>query len=267
MNTKQRKSVSELRQAVLAAGVGLIAEEGLATGVERITLERAIRRAEVPRASAYRAWSQRDRPPQEAFQRDLLAALAADRDSIELIGESTVSAVTDVLSLHGDIQNLTPADRGRILQQAIRAGTRANLEALRQSPTWGIYVGVAAAVSSRDSSPSMLDEHDGSLREALADGEVSEMRMLLEMYSGLLLLFGLRIREPYELGQFAAAAAALLDGILLRMPYNPHLRDFDRATGSGQALEQWTLFGMAFEGLVKQFVEPDPAAEIRTDLP
>ena len=60
-----------VRERLLAAGVEIVSEVGLDTGLGRLNFEEAIKRAHVARATAYRQWSTK-----EAFGNAVLVELA-----------------------------------------------------------------------------------------------------------------------------------------------------------------------------------------------
>jgi hypothetical protein len=78
-------------------------------------------------------------------------------------------------------------------------------------------------------------------------------------YRAMAAFIGLRLREQFSLLDFVIAADSLSEGFGLRdrvedMPR----RVVVRSTGPNGGLEEWTIFAVALEGLVRQFFEFDP---------
>ncbi|MGI9594947.1 MAG: hypothetical protein ACR2QK_02230, partial [Acidimicrobiales bacterium] len=62
---RKRFSADEARTALLDAGLELLDEKGLESGLARVTLSDAVTRSGVPRPSAYRVFSKGEFDPQE----------------------------------------------------------------------------------------------------------------------------------------------------------------------------------------------------------
>ena len=77
---------------------------------------------------------------------------------------------------------------------------------------------------------------------------------------------GFRLREEFTLHQFVIAADALSQGYGLRDRIDSSIDErILRPTGPGGEAQEWTLFAVAFEGLIRQFFEIDPEWEPEPD--
>ena len=237
---------------MLRAGVDLLLEEGLATGAERVTLDRAAIHAGVSRASAYRLWGGGSVKPQTRFSLDLIVQFAeylpvGGDDDAKRTEEAIVAAVSEL----PDLRKASPEERWIALANVVRAGAWVNLTSIAASPSWWAYVGIAAATRSRELSAAGR-EADASVHEALERGEARALQGFSDTYEALAELFGLEPRAPYEVGQFATAAAALVEGLALRMRFNPLV-----AAGPSPYDESpWDLFTIGFIALVREFFAP-----------
>ena len=76
---------------------------------------------------------------------------------------------------------------------------------------------------------------------------------------------GFRLREEFTLHQFVIAADSLSQGYGLRDRIdNSFAERILRPTGPGGEDQEWTLFAVAFEGLIEKFFEIDPEWVPRT---
>ncbi|MFV0306665.1 MAG: hypothetical protein ACK5OX_02850 [Desertimonas sp.] len=248
-----RPDADAVRRSVIDAGIELLAEEGLALAADRVSIERSAARAKVSRAAAYKLWSGLDRRPQEAFRDDVLVHSAEQvlRSTKEEM-TSTVTAIAEALERFGPIADLAPDQRRRALREVVRVGALANLEQLIASPGWHIYLSVLAAVRSRDLS---AEPAPPKLVEAIRIGSEQATRLYGPTYVMLGQLFGMRIRPGYEVEELTAAAAALVDGMALRVGLSDHLTDIASPYDTDGP---WHLFAVAFMGLVREFFEADP---------
>ena len=258
------RTPERLRADMVAVGMGLLAERGLNVGLDTVRFDEVIRAADAPRASAYRAWSESDAEgvgPQERFHDALVAELLREEPGFgdgaagDGVGaaDATFAAVSEVLERLPDLESLTPIERGFWLQQIHRVGSNANVETMGAAGLWRCYVAVAAGLMSKPRVP-------GELREAWEVGEERMVARYKDLYAAMAAMFGLQLRYCYTWEQFDTAAGALGEGLAIRSSVNPHVRGIRRATGAGSAEQEWTLFAVCFEGLLRQFFEPVPGA-------
>ena len=98
----------------------------------------------------------------------------------------------------------------------------------------------------------------GELRAAWDEGEQRLIDRYKELYMTMAAMFGFRMRYCYTWEQFDTAAGAIAEGIALRVPISPHVTGIMRNTGPDGTEQEWTLFAVCFEALLRQFFEPDP---------
>jgi hypothetical protein len=246
-----KRSRDEVRDLLLQTGHAILREEGLGTGAEVLTFKRVFDRLErdtgirLTNASVIRRlWEN-----QAEFQADVLVEIARDENRDEL--NRTVGAVEPVLST---VDLSSPETRHRALRELCRVGAAANVLAVRQSSYWPLSIAVWALAA--------FDEplgHRQRIEMALVAGYDAFTDEIAEVYAAIAAMLGFRLREQFTVNQFAVAADALGQGCGLRDRVDQSkMEGILRSTGPGGELQEWTLFGIAFEGLVRQFFEIDP---------
>jgi hypothetical protein len=249
--SRPRQSREELRDLLLRAGGAILREEGLGTGVETVTFKKVFDRVEeetgirLTNASVIRrVWRN-----QAEFQVDVLVDLALEGNVEEI--DRTVGAVGPILA---DVDRSTPESRQVALRELCRVGGAANLEVMRQSRSWPIWIGVWALAAFGEPL-----EYRKDIREALVSGYSAFNERIEEVYTAITSFLGFRLRETFTLRQFTIAADALGQGCgLSDRVYDSTMESIARSTGPGGAPQDWTLFAIAFEALVRQFFEIDP---------
>jgi hypothetical protein len=249
--SRPRQSREELRHLLLRAGRAILSEEGLGTGVETVTFKKVFGRVaeetgiRLTNASVIRrVWRN-----QAEFQVDVLVDLVLEGNVEEI--DRTAGSVGPILA---DVDRRTPESRQSAMRELCRVGGAANLEVMRQSGSWPIWIGVWALAASRQP---FEDRRD--IREALVSGYSVFNERIEEVYTAITSYLGFRLRETFSLRQFTIAADALGQGCGLRDRVEDSTMDgIARSTGPGGELQEWTLFAIAFEALVNQFFEIDP---------
>ncbi len=261
-----RRSREELRAVLLDAGMSLLWKRGLEGGAEHVTFTEVFALAEqawgssINPASVYkRIWA-----TQSDFQRDVLLAAAASYPD----GEEgpTRTAALEVLE-RSDLR--TEGSRASALSEICRVAGEAHIRALEASRPWQIWVGIWALTVSTPST-----EDDEAIGPAIQKGHEKATKALEEFLGELLPLVGYRIADPFSCEQLALSIGALAEGLALRDRFaservlridRPSARDSSApVTGENgkTGVTSWTLFGVAVEGLVKQFCEPVPKKRI-----
>jgi hypothetical protein len=248
---RSRISREELRTLLLAKGQAILQEEGLGSGAVSLTFKKVFDRVEadtgvhLTNASVIRrAWKN-----QAEFQTDVLAAVAEDENRDEI--DRTIGAVAPLL---GGLDLTTVASRDTALRELCRVGGNANVDAVRESPYWPLSIAVWA-VAVFDTRPG----HRQQLQSALTDGYDAFTARITETYAGLVAFLGLRLREQFTMHQFAVAVEAFGEGCGLRDRVDhSDLRGITRHTGPADEPQEWTLFAIGFEALVRMFFEFDP---------
>jgi len=236
---------------MMTAGLELLAEDGLGIGTEELTFKRVFDRVEastgkrLTNASVIRrVWTN-----QAEFQDDVLSAVARAGDGGGEIGD-TASALIALLQ---SIDVTSPAGRRRGLSQLCRVGGDVSLRALVDSRRWSLWVGVwVLAVTGPPS------ERGRRIQKALVEGYETTTELWVELYSAMVFHLGLRVRAPFTLRQFIESVGALIQGCALRAGADTDPPAILRPTGPGGRSEPWSLFAIALEALVMQYLELDP---------
>lgn len=244
---RSRRSRDELRRLVLEAGGLILREEGL----EALTFKNAFDRLEqdtgirLTNASVIRrVWEN-----QAEFRADVLVAIALDENENEV--NRTVDAVGPVMA---DVDLSAPQFRENAMRELCRLGGAANLQVMRQSGNWPLWISVWGLTSSDEAS-----EYRERIEAALVSGYDAFNERIEEVYVSVTSFLGYRLREELTLRQFTIAADTLGQGCGLRdRVENSNMDGIIRSTGPGGEKQEWTLFAVAFEGLVNQFFELDP---------
>ena len=254
-----RQTKEELRALLLDTGRKILREQGLSSGAEALTFKTVFDRVDeetglrVTNASVIRrVWEN-----QAEFQADVLVTVALDdhHEQIEL-------GVGAVRSLLDDVDLSSGASRQEALRELCRLVGELNAQAVRKSNDWPLWIGVWALAASGQP----LD-YRKKIEAALLDGFDGFTERIVNAYAAMAGSLGFRPRTPFTLRQFAIAADSLGQGYGLRDRIdNSILETIDLPTGPGGGAQQWTLFAVAFEGLVRQFFEIDPEWEPGPDV-
>lgn len=236
---------------MMAAGQGLLVDEGLGVGAGDLTFKRVFERVELStgvrltNASVIRrVWEN-----QAHFQDDVLMAVALAGDA----GDESGATADAVLRLLASIDRSTPQGRLDGLTQACRVGGAASLRALADSRHWSLWVGVWVL-----SVTGTRSERIDRVRQALVDGYEATTDLWVGLHGAMIDTLGMCLREPFTLRQFTISVGALVEGCALRELTERPPPAIHRPTGPGGVLQEWTLFGVGLEALAYQYLEPDP---------
>jgi hypothetical protein len=248
---RARQSREEIRRHLLAAGVAVLRDEGLGTGVEALTFKRVFDRVEQDTGTRYtnasvirRVWEN-----QAEFQIDVLLAVALGQSGGEVDG--AIEAMGPVLAR---LDRSSPAARMAALRELCRVGGALTARSLRQSVNWPLLIGVwALAVSGEP-----VDDRK-RIAAALLDGYDAFTSHVESAYAAMTDYLGFRVGPPLTLRQFVIATDALGEGYGLRDRIDDSMMTaIVRPTGPHGTEQEWSLFGVALEGLVFHFFEIDP---------
>lgn len=249
---RQRLSAEETRDRLIEAGMLLLADNGMSVGLDAVTLEQAVRDADVSRSSAYAAWSTDDRYlPQELFQRTVLRRAVADRNATI---EQLQTIVTEVVVAHGE--TMSPEE---LLREMIRVGGAANVESVAGSTSWQLVIALRSILHStfernRDEDLALwMDESEEELRA----------ETIRDVYRPLVELIGLTPRpeygdRAYEYGEISAAA--MTEGLAMRYSLQAR-RHLDGLTHPKDPTREWSLYSLMFEKIVHTFFLPPGGGE------
>ena len=173
-----------VRERLLAAGVEIVSEVGLDTGLGRLNFEEAIKRAKVARATAYRQWSTK-----EAFGNAVLVELAK---GLYLTSDFVAEVPAIIADMVGDGSPLaTPQRRRNLIVDLTRALVKGDFESILQSPSWHLHTALSAASSS------LTDpELRASVTAALRISDQGRIEARAQLYGQLAAFAGYRLRAP-----------------------------------------------------------------------
>jgi hypothetical protein len=251
MAKPQRKSRDELRELLLQTGRSMLREEGLASGAEALTFKRVFERVEqehgirLTNASVIRrVWDNL-----AEFQTDVLIEVARTSSDDEI--EFAVDAAGPALR---DLDLTSPASREAALVELCRVGGAVSAQAVLQSKDWPLSIGVWAL-----SATGPPTEERKRIGEALLSGFEAYTERIEALYGAMVSFLGLRLREPFTLHDFFVAEDSLSEGYGLRNRVDAGAgRVIRRPTGPGGEEQEWTIFAVALEALMRQFFELDP---------
>ncbi len=245
-----KQSRDELRSLLLETGRSILVEEGLGTGADALTFKRVFKRVEkesgirLTNASIIRrVWEN-----QADYQADVLATIATDEERAE---------VADTLeALHMMFEGVdlsVPETRARAMREVCRIGGAENMLALGRSKNWSLWMGVWALGTAED----QLGDQK-RIRAALMEGYDAVTELWEGAYGLLADILGLQLREPLTMRQFTIAVGALAEGCSLRHRVDDQMKGVLLPTGPDGEAEEWTIFAVGLEALLRQFFELDP---------
>ena len=246
-----RHTRDELRELILETGRTMLKEEGLSSGAAALTFKRVFARIEqdtgvrVTNASVIRrVWDS-----QSDFQTDVLVRVAQGQNAAEIdAAEEVIGPIVSSITL------TTLESREQALRDLCRLAGELNARAVRESVNWPLLIGVWAQTATGDQSEGRK-RIEASLLSAF-DGFTARIEAI---YGGMAALLGLRLREQFTLRDFVIAEDSLSEGYGIRDRLDDSsMRMVVRPTGPNGEPQEWTIFAVALEGLVRQFFEFDP---------
>jgi hypothetical protein len=235
---------------LLEAAQAILREEGLGVGTDALTFKRVFDRVErdtglrLTNASIIRrVWDN-----QIDYQTDVLVDIAADEGHEEM--DHTLDKLTPLL---GSLDLSTPEARRAARSEVCRIGGAANIEALRGSHNWSLWIGVWALATAGE-----VTDQKKRIQHALLDGYDAVTDLYEEIYLALAALLGLRVRPGLTVRQFTVAVGALAEGCTLRNRVDTDMDGILLPTGPDGRCQEWTIFGIGLDALVERFFEPDP---------
>lgn len=235
---------SDVRDRLVESGIRSLQESGLEIGLDAVALDAAIIDAEVPRGMAYRIWKDSDLSPQNALRQAVVLKLLSLPATTGLA--ATREMLATALEEHNVIDLRDSADRERVAIELIRSVGGFNHQALDESPEWRLYNALRASAMTRQ------DEDSSQVIDLLRDGENLIIDEYSKLYAELSEALGIELRDGYTIEQFSAAAYALNEGLAARLSTRYEGREIKRLGKDGTD-EEWTLFSIGLEGLIRQF--------------
>jgi AcrR family transcriptional regulator len=234
---------------MLATATAMISRRGLTVGLDHISFEDVIRRAEVSRSAAYRRW-----PHKDLFFSDLVLHLA--HDAVPTLIEDELALMRQILTNH-HVGLSTAQARERLTAELIRQLAALDFDALLASPAWRTYIALHATCASI-ADPGLKER----LRAALADTERAHVGRIADAWQQLAELLGYRLRGGLSTAGFTALARLLnstMRGILMTALSTPEIAEpYQAAPFPPGENADWTPAAIALGAIATTFLEPDP---------
>ena len=240
----------EVRLRLLEAGREVVLRHGPGCGLDPVTLDGAIAEADVPRGSAYRLWQDDVLTPQQAYRQ------AVQIDLLRRAGDGVPEATAKFKETYDEFaefsQSQDPDERKWAFRTIMRIVANHSYERLFESRKWRVYQALRSNVVAKASPRA-------EAIEVIRHAEAVQIEAYAEMYSEIAKVYGIRIREPYTMHEFATSAFALNEGIASRVT-DGFRRHVERPTGRHGEDEEWTLFAIGLEALADHYFEPVESA-------
>ena len=240
----------DLRELLISVGLDLLIDEGLALGTERLTFKRVFDRAAAERgvrvtnASVIgRIWTD-----MADYQADVLAA-ALQNDDVDGMAETILAAARVA-----DDADLTTEDgRSMALVEMIRVGCEAHVAAVTGARKADVLMGL------RGLSVSRLSTEEGSPTAARVRRAYEEFASRWDfVFTNTFAVLGIRLRPGCTVRQLSMLAISLLEGFTIWDRLDPsRTRHLQRGNGADPTEQEWSLFALGVEALVRQFTELD----------
>ncbi len=251
MADRIRYSREELKDLLLETGRTMLKEEGLSSGAEGLTFKRVFDRVErdtgtrLTNASVIRrVWDS-----QADYQSEVLVAVTQGQDGTEI--RLAMAALAPIVAT---ITVTTLESREQGLKDLCRLGGALNAQAVRESVNWPLLIGVWALTATGGPTASRQ-----KIEAALLASFEQFTAQLESTYGAMADFLGLRLREQFTLHDFVVAEDSLSEGYGLRDRFGDTTKKVVvRPTGPNGEMQDWTIFAVALEGLVRQFFEFDP---------
>lgn len=255
-NSPPRLSRKEVRKRVLDVAVRLLSSTGLTVSFEHLSMDELIRQSNVPRASVFRAFGDREGLITELMLRmirpDKSRGAAFDPDTLA-VSEATVQKHRDLLG--------SADGRQRVLREVVRLGAQQNFNAISDSVYWKTYMALSIAL------PAMSSERTEEVVEQLRVVERRFIDLMSEYYEGMLVVLGRRTRFGVTTQQIAAAGSAVVEGLVQRQLVNPELVSHPVLLPDINGdLVPWHLAAVGFLMIVENLTEPLSDDEYRAQL-
>lgn len=220
---------------------------GVASGLDAVTLDGAILDADVPRGMSYKIWRSDDETPQDAFRRATVLHILRmpAKSGLPATRELTEAEFT---KRRDELESDDPAVRRHLFRDMIRLVGEFNYLTLENSSNWKLYSAIRTAALTRP-------EPDPEVLDALRAGEEYLIEMYSTLYREVAQTMGMRVRPEFKIEEFAAASYGVNEGLSGRLSENYRKVGIGRPTGPGGEIQEWTLFSVAFEALIEQFFE------------
>lgn len=251
---RPRLTDADTGRRMIAAALGLLAEQGVTVGLDGLLMEDVIRHAEVSRTSAYRHW-----PTREAFLADVLLELSRGTELTEVGGRISDEGVGLLARYVGELT--TSVGRYEFFIALLRLSFQADLEATLASPQFRTYLSLRAAFLGVPTAGLRA-----ALTEELARSERRAVARAATILAGAVQLLGLRLRAPLVapegfdvLARTISAASTGFVVAALAEPELMHPTQHLAPYGSSIAAD-WSIPALGLAGVVIAHIETDPDA-------
>ena len=235
---------------LIEAGAHRLRDTGYSPGLSAVSLERAIRDAEVPRGAAYRLWNEDENAPQELFRNAVLLRMF-DLEITESLFVTLDGAIAGSLARHqADIESDDKPRRRFAGRSLIREISDALDEAIMSSDAFRMSRSLANA------SPATINIAP-EVRDAMERSDQALKAKYADMLRQLFALFGSRPRAPFTFEHLVELGSALNDGLHNQISEADPETLVMRPTGRHGELETWSLFAIGFESFLSFFSEDD----------
>jgi len=254
--------VDDIREEMVNRGVGQLAARGLTVGLEGVDFGEAALASHVDIPQAHEAWAEPgiEKGPEQRFREAVAIRVLQKQptlDGQEMDGGGltpTLIAVTALLESMPNLDDASAEVRGYWLRQITRTGAQQNESSIENSQLLKSYVAISAALAS-------LPEIPTDLSVAQAQGDAYVAQRYRNLYLRVAELFGYQLRYCYSWEQFTTAVVAFARGLIIRANQTPETQGIERFTGPDNEAQEWTLFAVGLEALVRQFFEPVPGEQ------
>ena len=186
---------------------------------------------------------------QAEFQSEIMARVVAGTNEVGQLG-----AALDLLApLLVTLDVSTPEARWAALVEIARLAGQVAIQTRVGTRDWELWVGVWVVTVTNPGNKS-----DPKLRQALAEGLEETGEAWDQLFGTIMSRLGLRLRPGLTLRQLTESTGAMAAGYALRQASRDEDQVFERPTGAGGELQEWTLLGIGLEALGIQFLEIDP---------
>ncbi|WP_336630851.1 MULTISPECIES: hypothetical protein [unclassified Microbacterium] len=231
-----RRTGEETRALLLRVGMQMLLERGVSAGVQHIRLQEVLRHAGLTTGAAYRLWAD-----QSDYQRDLAVAMVRLR----------LSAPADYV--HTAIGELiaSGADGDDVIRAAAEAHLRSAMmdadDPARSLDGKQFLISLALRTTAHTWP---------ELKAASMERHHESIAAFAELYQLLMDAYGLRMKSPLTVTDFAEAMAALGEGFAVRALEGIDHPQYDAADGDELPTGSWTLFALGVRALVAEFMVP-----------
>lgn len=228
---RPRRTAEQTRRLLIAIAKNLLLARGVSTGVSHIRLQEVLRTAGLTTGAAYRIWVDQDE-----FQEELAASV------IQWRLDASTASTREVVCEAG-----WPDDIDEVVRVGAERHTATFAEERRDDPDSRIFLFALALRATAQGSPRLVAASRARHEQSVAE--------FTAFYTEAMSRYGLRLREGYTMTHFSTAMAALGEGFALQALEGLDHSVVTRRSCGGEE-QEWTLFGVAVAGLVREFFVP-----------